>query len=892
MSARGYKEKFSLCSCWPSTPHQNVLLLIVLRPASSLFSHLPHNDSCSLDRTNVAQVCVGTHVLGLQMYSLGLTDSETLDPSGPLVRTLMGLYEEMGDAIAMQYGGSEANKKVTTDEHAAAVQSGGGAMEEEGGGGGGHQHKASAAADGDGGASGRGGFTLFGSSVTAAVGSLPSGKVSRLGGHSATEFLSSLQRYYANSFTDGLKQASINLFLGVYQPRGGGPHLWELETDFYLHNPGMALAPSAGGEAPLALSDATPRGGAASSAAGGAELDVSSGLAVVPSSGGPRLGVEDLTATPTDPAMDSDVRGDWWSAPLRAFLAEGLPRVRLTVATPGGVGGDAASAAAAAAAPASEAERVYFDDLLSQAHTAPKRAVVPAPTPAPPAPPRSLLPRHVAGGENTVEAPLPTPASSAHASSKDGAAQSSRPPLLGIKPPAAPKATAVAAAAAASVASVAAAAGAAVARKAKEIDRELLGTSLFADVFMAMGQTVPAEAAMLGPEGLMPPTPAGTAAGDATPGSGSATPADSHGHSHGHHGGALAALAKGHVSRITHKASDAAHGLLDKVQARAAKAAEAVSSVGALQPAQRLQAAVGSALPGNLRRWIPGGGGSSGAAASAHRRARDTPAGGSASLHVVDVYAMDGVADALSEASGARGGADEQQQKQKQEDEGRPSLASADAYPDRDMYPVRQPTRPRAAGEQDASSNAGSSGLYARYEALAEASGLAHSRGGPSSAATEPVDPFEEVLESNSGGGDAQSSQAPGGPGSEAAAAGAAPDDAPRSSRAMHIFTPRDQIDLFRSTVSGHQPAGDEPEECERWQAQWVTGSAGGVGAAPAVDPELLTLSTSNPAASQPADTAAGLAALLDAGGCGAAAAADAPVDPVRVLLVGAPPLG
>lgn len=51
-------------------------------------------------------------MLGLQLYELGLADSEVLDPGGAIVRALMTAYEDMGDAIAQQYGGSDANKKV------------------------------------------------------------------------------------------------------------------------------------------------------------------------------------------------------------------------------------------------------------------------------------------------------------------------------------------------------------------------------------------------------------------------------------------------------------------------------------------------------------------------------------------------------------------------------------------------------------------------------------------------------------------------------------------------------------------------------------------------------------------------------------------------------------
>lgn len=36
--------------------------------------------------------------------------------------------------------------------------------------------------------------------------------------------------------TDADRQDSINLFLGVFKPTEGKPHLWELPTDFYLHH--------------------------------------------------------------------------------------------------------------------------------------------------------------------------------------------------------------------------------------------------------------------------------------------------------------------------------------------------------------------------------------------------------------------------------------------------------------------------------------------------------------------------------------------------------------------------------------------------------------------------------------------------------------------------------
>ena len=36
--------------------------------------------------------------------------------------------------------------------------------------------------------------------------------------------------------TDAEKQMAINLFLGMYTPREGQTHLWDLPSDYYLHH--------------------------------------------------------------------------------------------------------------------------------------------------------------------------------------------------------------------------------------------------------------------------------------------------------------------------------------------------------------------------------------------------------------------------------------------------------------------------------------------------------------------------------------------------------------------------------------------------------------------------------------------------------------------------------
>lgn len=50
------------------------------------------------------------------------------------------------------------------------------------------------------------------------------------------EFLISIKRYYRNAFTDRAKQDAMNIFLGYFVPTSHGTQLWDLETDYFLHN--------------------------------------------------------------------------------------------------------------------------------------------------------------------------------------------------------------------------------------------------------------------------------------------------------------------------------------------------------------------------------------------------------------------------------------------------------------------------------------------------------------------------------------------------------------------------------------------------------------------------------------------------------------------------------
>eukprot|EP00899_Mesostigma_viride_P018725 jgi/Mesvir1/26854/Mv20603-RA.2 len=130
-----------------------------------------------LDRTNVAQFVFGMKALGHQLHALGLSDTPTLDKECGIVHTLMDMYQVMGDVLSNQYGGSAAHNTVFQEQ--------------------------------------RGGIWK------AALRS--------------REIVTSLKRYYSNTYTDFEKQDAINLFLGNFTPEDGKPALWELDNDYYLH---------------------------------------------------------------------------------------------------------------------------------------------------------------------------------------------------------------------------------------------------------------------------------------------------------------------------------------------------------------------------------------------------------------------------------------------------------------------------------------------------------------------------------------------------------------------------------------------------------------------------------------------------------------------------------
>mmetsp|Transcript_6949 Transcript_6949/g.22601 ORF Transcript_6949/g.22601 Transcript_6949/m.22601 type:complete len:1149 (+) Transcript_6949:549-3995(+) len=135
-----------------------------------------------LDRTNVAQFTIGAHALSQMLATVGASSSPVLESSNPAILVLMELYSTVGDLISLQYGGSEAHKKMSQQPSAGDLT----------------------------------GTTL-----------------------KHKDLLTSIRRYYSNAFTDRLKQDAINIFLGNFVPAETTTEshdLWELESDYYLHN--------------------------------------------------------------------------------------------------------------------------------------------------------------------------------------------------------------------------------------------------------------------------------------------------------------------------------------------------------------------------------------------------------------------------------------------------------------------------------------------------------------------------------------------------------------------------------------------------------------------------------------------------------------------------------
>lgn len=132
----------------------------------------------SLDRTNTAQFVLGKVALAFQLQALGVLIEPSLEYDTDAVRLLVQLYEDHGDTIALQYGGSQLVHRVKTYRKVAPITS-----------------------------------------------------------HSS-EIMQTVSRYYSNTFSDPEKQNVINMFLGVRRACSVDIHAISSSsaTDYYLHN--------------------------------------------------------------------------------------------------------------------------------------------------------------------------------------------------------------------------------------------------------------------------------------------------------------------------------------------------------------------------------------------------------------------------------------------------------------------------------------------------------------------------------------------------------------------------------------------------------------------------------------------------------------------------------
>ena len=149
----------------------------------------------SLDRTNAAAYVLGKVALGYQLHALSLIPSPVAGELGAIGTILLDMYERMGDAIALQYGGSQMHRQVKGDATPLPPPP-----------------------------SSRTAPALFSSMIKA---------------KQPKELITSIVRHYQNSFQDNSKQDAMNLFLGLYRPwkREDGVQLWDMGSDYYLHNP-------------------------------------------------------------------------------------------------------------------------------------------------------------------------------------------------------------------------------------------------------------------------------------------------------------------------------------------------------------------------------------------------------------------------------------------------------------------------------------------------------------------------------------------------------------------------------------------------------------------------------------------------------------------------------
>ena len=128
-----------------------------------------------LDRTNAAQFFIGKTVLAMQLHTLKVIFKPYVHFDNAVFKILSEMFKDLGDIVALQYGGSQLVNTVDTYRHTNDWQT-----------------------------------------------------------HSR-DLIEGIKRYYSNSFTDVDKQNSINLFLGYFQPKQQNRHIWDMSSDKSLH---------------------------------------------------------------------------------------------------------------------------------------------------------------------------------------------------------------------------------------------------------------------------------------------------------------------------------------------------------------------------------------------------------------------------------------------------------------------------------------------------------------------------------------------------------------------------------------------------------------------------------------------------------------------------------
>ena len=131
-----------------------------------------------LDRTNTAQFAIGKCALAFQLHALGVLKEPQLEFDTDCVRMLEEMYEDQGDTLALQYGGSALVHRIKTYRKLAPWTSKG------------------------------------------------------------NDIMQTMRRYYSNTLSDSEKQSTMNIFLGIFVPELGKPPIWEKDYnfDYYLHH--------------------------------------------------------------------------------------------------------------------------------------------------------------------------------------------------------------------------------------------------------------------------------------------------------------------------------------------------------------------------------------------------------------------------------------------------------------------------------------------------------------------------------------------------------------------------------------------------------------------------------------------------------------------------------